>query len=263
MPYFTNRGITPLTAPDSAELSQFLARITTPDGTHRSAYAALIDGLVADGLWTKLDALYIFAAADATTAKVNLRQSSFGLTTAAEPTFTPDTGYVGNGTTMILNTNFTPSSAGGQFTLNSAHFAMYITTSSTANCGDFFGSDDASTTRLNLIATTGVVQYNISSSGAGSPAISNVQGLWCVNRPSAGTRELFKNASSTPFDTGAASGGALESTHGFTIMKTDDGSSNTANASACCFGSGLSGANYAALAARLKAYMTVFGISVF
>ena len=43
----------------SSQGNAFLARLTgSPDNAHKTAYCTLIDGLVTDGVWSKLDALY-------------------------------------------------------------------------------------------------------------------------------------------------------------------------------------------------------------
>ena len=53
--------------------------------------ATLIDGLVADGVWAKLDALYVLAQQNATDALLNLVGTSYSLTGTA--TFTAYKGF--------------------------------------------------------------------------------------------------------------------------------------------------------------------------
>jgi hypothetical protein len=71
----------------------FLARTSGLNAAHRNAYTALIDGLVTDGVWTSLDALYITATDTTTNANLNLVSSSFPLTQTGTITFTADQGY--------------------------------------------------------------------------------------------------------------------------------------------------------------------------
>jgi hypothetical protein len=52
----------------SAEAQQFFSRISNPDGTRKALYATMIDALVTAGVWAKLDAFYMLAAADAAAA---------------------------------------------------------------------------------------------------------------------------------------------------------------------------------------------------
>lgn len=116
-----------VTAPaTSAEVTQFLARTTSLDGTHTAAYTALIDGLVADGIWSKLDALYIFATQDTTNALLNLKSSSYTPTIVGGLTFTADDGYALTTGSNYINTNMNASTAGGQYAQNSAHMSVWM-----------------------------------------------------------------------------------------------------------------------------------------
>lgn len=70
-----------------------------------------------------LDLVYGFAAADQDAALKNwvAPTGSYNAIAVNSPTFTADGGYTGDGSTSYLRTNFTPSTAGGQFAQNSAH----------------------------------------------------------------------------------------------------------------------------------------------
>src|SRR5438105_2736087 len=65
-------------AADSAAATNLLARTTGLDAAHIAAYKALLNGLTADGIFNSdgtsnfLDALYIWATQDQTTADLNL-----------------------------------------------------------------------------------------------------------------------------------------------------------------------------------------------
>ena len=110
----------------------FLARTSGLDTTHTNAYTALIDGLVADGVWPKLDVLHIYATQNTTTAQLNLVQSSYPATINGAPTFTADRGYTGvGGSTTYLDSGFNPTTAPSpKFTLNSAHLSVWNLTNS-------------------------------------------------------------------------------------------------------------------------------------
>ncbi len=89
-------------------------------------YNTLICGLVTDGNWSSLDALYILAAPTTTIAEMNLVSSSFTLVPQGTGTFTTNSDYTGNGSTGYLDTQFTPSTAGGQYTATSASVGAYV-----------------------------------------------------------------------------------------------------------------------------------------
>jgi hypothetical protein len=102
-------------ASNSAEAQQFFDRLLTPPTAAREAlYNALIDGLVADGVWAKLDALYIFAAADEGTALENLIQTTYQAArwqSSGAATFTIDQGFNAGSGLRQVTSNFNPSTA--------------------------------------------------------------------------------------------------------------------------------------------------------
>jgi hypothetical protein len=126
----------PLFAPAStcSQATTFLARTSGLSGTESTAYTNMICGMVADGTWSKFDALYIFATNTTTTANLNLVSTSYGITNVSTtPTFTADVGYTTSGGTVQLNTNYNPNTNGVQFTLNSASLGVYIQTNDTGS----------------------------------------------------------------------------------------------------------------------------------
>lgn len=112
----------------SDEVQQFLDRLATPPTGEREAlYAALIDGLVSDGVWAKLDALWVFSAADGATALTNLVQDAYNATLIEDsgaPLFLADYGFARNpaaGAGNFVSSNFNPTAATTpNYALNSA-----------------------------------------------------------------------------------------------------------------------------------------------
>jgi len=128
------------------EALQFLNRTTGLDSKHINAYIALINGLVTDGVWPKLDVLYIFATKDATTALLNLVSSYYnGVNHGA--TFTVDIGYQGvdGSQSVYIDSTFQPPHSGTAsigptiFTDTSNHISAWplnnVTSSSAATSG--------------------------------------------------------------------------------------------------------------------------------
>lgn len=134
----------------SSEATAFLARTSGLDATHTNAYYTLIDGMVTDGDFAKLDALWIMATQDATTAVLNLVSTSFPLTLVNSPTFTADRGYAGNGTSSYINSTFAPS-AGTQYTLNSACYGVYNRAANAAMGPGLMGGFGGTLTDFNQI----------------------------------------------------------------------------------------------------------------
>ncbi|MVO95073.1 hypothetical protein [Rhizobium leguminosarum] len=171
-----------------ADVAAFLARLTTPPTTDRaSLYNTLILSLKSAGVWSKLDALYIFAAADSQAAGLNLVNSNFTCTPFSSPTFTPDRGYAGDGSTSYVDTNYdTGDSANIKLQRNSATLGVYANTSTAAadvrECGSrnfaatTFGStsgmsfrsaatntDTTVTTFANSVAMSATSRSNVSN----------------------------------------------------------------------------------------------------
>lgn len=117
----------------SSEASALFARITADPGTTRkNLINNLIVSLKTAGVWTKLDVLYLFAAADSQSALLNWVSSSYNCTATNSPTFTANQGYTGNGTNAHLATGFNPSSAAGRvFAQDSSHLGVYTLSTGT------------------------------------------------------------------------------------------------------------------------------------
>jgi hypothetical protein len=172
---------TPLAATiydDTAYIAAYTAAMTVqPSGKRRYELNKLISDL--STIWSKLDYFVVHAAHDAQAGRINAKNPAQVLTANGAPFFTIDRGYkgtaIGAGPGGYLASTFTPSTAGGQWTLNSAHLSVYIRTPSssvtTIQAGDIgclgaflFSKHNTSgniTTRLNDATSN--------SAGAGSP----------------------------------------------------------------------------------------------
>src|SRR5262245_928924 len=128
----------PATVSYSTEAAAFFARLATqPTTTRKNQYAALIDALVSAGVWSLLDALYLYAAYDEATALTNLKSSSFGGTNTNSVSYTADQGYTG-ASSKYIDLGYNPTTAGGNFAQNSACRGGWSLTSgqlSGAMCG--------------------------------------------------------------------------------------------------------------------------------
>ena len=108
-----------------AETSALIARMSTPPSASRiAAIDLLITTLKAASIWSKLDVLQVYAAADQQAALLNWVSTSFNASVVNAPTFTADRGFNGNGTTSYVNTGFKPS-LGVAGTVNDCFFGVY------------------------------------------------------------------------------------------------------------------------------------------
>jgi hypothetical protein len=263
----------------SAEVSQFLARTSGLDGTHTAAYSTLIDGLVADGLWSLLDVLYMFATQDSVTALLNLKSGSHSASLVNAPSFAFDQGFTGGVTPVTfdqnyLRSNFIPSSDGVAYTQDSASFGLYLrntTSTSGGGANSIIGSfkstgfgDDQSVYYFDLGGSTGLVRIN-SNNGIDVPFV-NEQGFFALTRTSGTASAAYKNGSSIA--TGSATSTGVTNAEIF-ILNLNGGSGSSAVSSlgnqcaAAFLGGGLNSAQAANLSSRVNTYMTSVGAGVY
>lgn len=116
-----------------ADAAGFISRAAITDPVQKSAINRLVVQLKAASLWTKKDIIYPFVGGSATPHSKNLKANTFNITWNG--TVTHDaTGVTGNGSTGYGATGFNPSTAGGAYSLNSAHVFCYSgSASATAN----------------------------------------------------------------------------------------------------------------------------------
>jgi hypothetical protein len=132
----------------TAFFSRVWALPATLDGTvggsgHVAAYDNLICGLVTDGVWSHLDAIWVPAtnvvSGTATAvANLNLISSSFTLTAHGSPTFTANQGYAGQDLASPSNyfdTGYNPSTTATNFSQNSAMLLSYHLTNIAPSTG--------------------------------------------------------------------------------------------------------------------------------
>lgn len=150
-----------LSSQHSAEVTQYLNRVTITDTTVRSAIITLIDSLVSQGLWDKIDLISVIQ--DSSAASItNLKPVGNVGTLVGSPTFTAKKGIACVGGTSYINTNFNPSTAGNVVSAASSHVSTYLRSIS-GSTDSIFGALDTS------VSPQAVIQVN--DSGSGSPGI--------------------------------------------------------------------------------------------
>jgi len=96
----------------------------------------LVKPLVAAGLWSKHDSIYI-PQHSAAASRVNLVAPAGTLLTPTNtPTVVTDRYFAGDGATSYFDTGINPSTAGGHYTLNSAAIWVWSLTDSAAATAD-------------------------------------------------------------------------------------------------------------------------------
>ena len=160
-----------------------------------------LNDLIAAGIFTKLDCLYVMAMKGGSKefCCINWKNPSLNLGSLVDPTsitLTDEKGIKGSGTVGYLNTNYTPSIHGVNYTQNLASFGVAWTiaagsSSSYVECGAF-GS------RVQVASLSAQTSFRINRSGGldNNIATTPVIGLYHVQRVLAsGTNavKLYRN----------------------------------------------------------------------
>lgn len=136
-----------------ADAQAFITAAAITDATQKSAIDTLVKGMKADGIWTKMKAIYPFVGGTATAHKWNLKDprdldAAFRLVFNGGWTHS-STGATPNGTNGYADTKFVPSANG--ITTSNAHISFY---SRNTNVNGLFpvdmGVDQSSTQSFNV-----------------------------------------------------------------------------------------------------------------
>jgi hypothetical protein len=209
-----NRRSTAGVSYEPEAVTLFAAMATDPGATRKGLYNDLILGLKNDGLWTKIDVLYVFAAHEAATALLNIKQpGTFNATVAgATSTHTVDKGYTFT-SFGHLTSNYNPATAGGAWTLDSAHMYGYVnqTTDETANLMPIVGTSTTASTGTWLHHRDGSsriaarINSATTSWGTGTDHVATRIGGSAATRTAAGATGHYRDGVSVATDNDASS----------------------------------------------------------
>ena len=169
----------------------FFARVTTAGGTlsatEQSAITTLVKKMKADGIWSKMKAIYPMVGASAAACAQNLKSSSFtGSFTATGWTFA-STGATPNGTSAYMDTGL---NANAQLNINSSHISYYarnLNTSTGFNVIMGIGS----TTCYMQGSNNSVI--NTQLAGFTASVIDTPIGFLMGNKQNSTTQQTYKN----------------------------------------------------------------------
>jgi hypothetical protein len=250
----------------SPEAGAFLARTTGLDAPHTSAYTALIDGLVADGIWAKLDMLHIYATQDSTTALLNLVSTNYNGTALGSPlpSFTADRGYTGSsGNSTSIHTGFTPTTAvSPKFTRDLAHVSAWAVNSITSSTGFIMGSSrgGGAVTGIHAKYSDNSAYSYVNQTGTTGIAMATSAGHILGNRSGSSATQIYKNGASVL--TASPASVAVDTLEFYTCAHNQIGSAvgSAYQVAMASIGSSLNSTEAAAFYARLRTYMTAVGV---
>lgn len=240
------------TNPEAAALA---GRFTTPPNDTR---AALIDNLVGSlksaGSWSKMDALYVMAAANAQAAQRNWIADIYNLSEVSGPVFSADRGYTPDGLASYLDNGFNPATATSpKFTLNDAHFGAWHLTDLANAGGTSFDVGNGNSRFVNSASLqTGMRPNNVTTVSVADNYAKHK--LW--TRSAAAVWEYYNSGVDTGGGVDAST--ALTSAT-FNIGRTGAGSMGVNQVAIFHHGSNLTSAEAAATYAALNTYMIAVG----
>jgi hypothetical protein len=197
-----------------ADAAAFFARVTTAGGTltatEQNAVNTLVIAMKADGIWTKMKAIYPMVGASAAACAQNLKSASFTGLFASGATFTSD-GYNPNGASF-MNTQLIPLN---DLQLNSTHVSQYFKVYNINGLVGIGSSDDVYLTKSlyaawNYPGLGGFFRVNSNSDIYNSPYPNTfTKGLGIISRTASNSTifydRTFAYANSTTISTGLSS----------------------------------------------------------
>jgi hypothetical protein len=236
----------------------WVAAVVTNGGSVSEVRKAIVDnlivGLKTDGIFNKLDRLWIYAAENEPSALTDMIALSLA-TNISATAFSADDGYTGDGVADYIDTNFNLTS-GTNFLQNNACAFAWQNTSGTGT-GNIISSSDFFGTQLNTKFTDNTCYWGITDSGSGSlPAASGSTGLYTMVRTGSTAQRLDLNGSQIDSNSDASAAISsinLWSLHGF---------SNFDARQVSCLGIGgaLNSTESTNLYNRIRTYMTAVGV---
>ena len=236
-----------------SQATAYLAR-ATGEVTHAADLTTLICGLVADGVWAKIDALYVLAQQNQTDALLNLVSTSYTATVVTAGTFTIYRGL----TAFSWNTGFNPITATSpHYTQNAATIGAW-TSGQTENLPQMGNDAVGATTGLFTCYAGNLFYARINNASITSVPSPSTSALYVGDRESSAGVDPFING----VDEGLLTGVSGAPFNGpFYVGNTGGGSTVTSQTLAAAFIGGSLGATLQlALYTRLRTYMTSIGV---
>ena len=248
----------------SPQALAYLARtVGGNEGGNGANIATLIDGLVSDGVWAKLDCLYVLAQQNQTDALLNLIGTNYTATMISTPSFTSYRGFTGSG--GVIDTGFNPATATSpNFVRNNASMSAWVVNSRTSGVADYEIGNNSG------VAGAGISPF-YNAGGAQLPfndltypayaGVTDAQGFWSLDRTIGASSAYYKNGVSVATLTAASTG--VASANIWILCLNNSGTildQTLDQIAAVHIGASLGAAGQLALYNRLRTYLTAVGV---
>ena len=249
----------------TGQCSQATSLLARMDGTENTnAIVTAVCGMVADGTFQLLDGIDVFAINSTSNALHNWVSATYDPILSGSCTFTVNQGYNGDGSSCFIATQFIPSSAAGNMTLNSADFGICVFTSRAGKSNNVeFGVTGSSTGQIYFNPRIGsnFTSHELNGNSFPGPSSSSSQGMWTVTRTSSSTINLYRNGSSVA--SGESDTSVSLPTHPISILAFNNNGTedefSTDQIGAAFWGSGLTATQVTNIYNRLHTYFTTIG----
>lgn len=256
--------VTPISAFDAATVA-WVAAVVAAGGTVSGAREILVNnlitGLKSDGIWTKLDRLWILAAENEISALMDM-VADITATKVSTPTFTIDKGYTGQDNaapSVYLDSNYNPTINAINFLQDSAHISIWsLTDTATGLGGCTMGERGTNIFDTYLDGNIYIrINDNVESGSQGPPG-SRI-GHWIANRSGASASQAYQNGSL--FSSPNATSGAPQNANFYILCNDASGAANGTpqQISVASIGGSLTSTDAANFHTRLGTYLTAVG----
>ena len=172
----------------------FDAYDTEPDFADADVDNTMVEGLVADSVWAKLDYFGVFA--NHITGADSLRNWIIPANTATvfnAPAFGQWEGYTGNGLNAYIDCNWNPNTDGINYTQDDASFGIYIRTDNIVNAWDCGVRNSAhwNVIGARFVGDNAILRVN--SQGNTTYNHTDSRGFWIGNRLDSTDQDLYRN----------------------------------------------------------------------
>lgn len=252
-----NTGVITSLSPQAAAVINAYA--TPPSEARQTLMAALVDGLIADGVWSSLDSLYVTAAPAEADTLINWKNpGTNNLSKTGTVTHAADVSMTGNGTTGRLTGSVRMNDAGFGFARDSAHI-MVFTTGTRTNAFTC-GSSDAITNTSRCLLTadnsfdSATFRINTPNSSGGK-ATTAATGCFLAQRTAGAVSQAYQNGAAIGTADTDASDGECDGMFTLCAGYSTAWAYSSTGIKAGSFGPSLSGGQITALYTRLNTYL--------
>jgi len=222
------------------------AMTNTPTAAIAVQQDVMVGKLVAGGVWTLLDAFYLFAQqsnADGEALINWINPGTFDATLVNAPAFASLEGFTGDGASAYINTNYNPNTQGINYQLDDSSCFIYQRTDKPRDQAQSFGilSSLAGDTYLVVYYISGTDKTSLKMNDEGAceyPEDAVNKGFYFMQRTGANAKELFLDNISKVSDAEVSVGVPDGEMYIFCRNVIGTGPSNFSNIQASCFGMG-------------------------